>query len=162
MVTRVVGQQIGEGAAYRVDLRLRPHGRDGVLASSLDEAVRYYSVTAQPWELQALIRSRAAAGAPHLYARFNERVRHRIYAADATVLQALANVSFAKQKIDRHHARDAGGFNVKLGDGDINWKAVMRELDAIPYTTWMCAEVPGGGIDELKDIARRMDRILSL
>ena len=54
------------------------------------------------------------------------------------------------------------GFNVKLGDGDINWKAVMRELDAIPYTTWMCAEVPGGDIDVLKDIAQRMDRILAL
>jgi len=54
------------------------------------------------------------------------------------------------------------GFNVKLGDGDINWTAVMHALDAIPYTTWMCAEVPGGGPEELKDIARRMDRILSL
>ncbi|HVG34381.1 MAG TPA: hypothetical protein VM911_15025, partial [Pyrinomonadaceae bacterium] len=47
MVARVVGQPSGEGAAYRVDLRLRPHGRDGALASSLDEAVRYYRGTAQ-------------------------------------------------------------------------------------------------------------------
>ena len=125
MVTRVVGQPTGEGAAYRVDLRLRPYGRDGVLASLLDEAVRYYSATAQPWELQALIRSRAAAGDPTLYARFSERVRQRVYAADATVAQALANVRFAKQKIDRHHARDAGGFNVKLGRGGI------REIEFI-------------------------------
>ncbi|HLL14725.1 MAG TPA: DUF294 nucleotidyltransferase-like domain-containing protein, partial [Pyrinomonadaceae bacterium] len=34
-VTRIVGQQTGEGAAYRVDLRLRPHGRDGALSCSL-------------------------------------------------------------------------------------------------------------------------------
>jgi len=54
------------------------------------------------------------------------------------------------------------GFNCKLGDGDINWKAVMHALDDVPYTTWMCAEVPGGGPEELKDIARRMDHILSL
>jgi sugar phosphate isomerase/epimerase len=51
---------------------------------------------------------------------------------------------------------------VKLGDGDVNWKAVMSELDAAHYRTWMCAEVPGGGLEELKDISRRMDRILSL
>jgi hexulose-6-phosphate isomerase len=54
------------------------------------------------------------------------------------------------------------GFDVKLGEGDINWKAVMSALDAANYHTWMCAEVTGGGLDELKDIARRMDRILSL
>ena len=53
-VARLVGQQVNEGAAYRVDLRLRPHGRDGALAASLKEAVRYYRETAQQWELQAL------------------------------------------------------------------------------------------------------------
>jgi L-ribulose-5-phosphate 3-epimerase len=53
------------------------------------------------------------------------------------------------------------GFEVKLGDGDINWKAVMHALDDVGYHSWMCAEVPGGGVPELKDIAQRMDRILS-
>lgn len=54
------------------------------------------------------------------------------------------------------------GFDVPLGEGDIDWPAVMKALDEIPYNTWMCAEVPGGGVTELTDIARRMDRILSL
>jgi [glutamine synthetase] adenylyltransferase / [glutamine synthetase]-adenylyl-L-tyrosine phosphorylase len=138
MVARVVGQPTGEGAAYRVDLRLRPHGRDGVLASSLDEAVRYYSERAQPWERQALIRSRAAAGDATLYARFNERMRHRVYVAEETVAQALANVRLAKQKIDRHHARDTGGFNVKLGRGGI------REIEFIAQALQLSL----GGRDE--------------
>ena len=60
-ITRLVGQPAGEGAAYRVDLRLRPHGRDGALACSLDEALKYYRKSAQPGNVQALIRSRAAA-----------------------------------------------------------------------------------------------------
>ena len=54
------------------------------------------------------------------------------------------------------------GFNVKLGEGDINWKAVMQALDEVGYHTWMCAEVSGGGVKELKDIAQRMDRILAM
>ncbi|HEX8707304.1 MAG TPA: hypothetical protein VF723_03495 [Pyrinomonadaceae bacterium] len=124
-VSRIVGRQAGEGAAYRVDLRLRPHGRDGALATSVDEAVRYYCEKAQAWELQALIRSRAAAGATALYARFAERVRHRVYAPEQTVGHSLANVRLAKQKIDRHHAHDAPGFNVKLGRGGI------REIEFI-------------------------------
>lgn len=124
-VARIVGQPAGEGAAYRVDLRLRPYGRDGALSSSLDEAVRYYCESAQSWELQALIRSRAAAGSTALYARFHERVLHRIYRTEESVSNALAQVQLAKQKIDRHHARDTGGFNVKLGRGGI------REIEFI-------------------------------
>lgn len=124
-VSRIVGQQAGEGAAYRVDLRLRPFGRDGALATSIEEAVRYYREKAQAWELQALIRSRSAAGASALYTRFAERVRHRVYAEVVTIERALANVRLAKLKIDRQHARDTGGFNVKLGRGGI------REIEFI-------------------------------
>jgi glutamate-ammonia-ligase adenylyltransferase len=124
-ISRIVGEQAGEGAAYRVDLRLRPFGRDGALATSIEEAVRYYLERAQAWELQALIRSRSAAGSNALYARFSERVRWRVYAEDVTIERALQNVRLAKLKIDRHHAHDAGGFNVKLGRGGI------REIEFI-------------------------------
>jgi glutamate-ammonia-ligase adenylyltransferase len=137
-VARMVGEPSGEGAAYRVDLRLRPHGRDGALASSLDEAVRYYLETAQAWERQVLIRSRAAAGDARLYARFAERVQRSVYATDVTVERALGNVRFAKQKIDRHHARDTRGFNVKLGRGGI------REIEFIAQAL----QLAFGGRDE--------------
>jgi glutamate-ammonia-ligase adenylyltransferase len=118
-VARIVGSPAGEGAAYRVDLRLRPHGRDGALAVSLAEALNYYRTAAHAWELQTLIRSRAAAGSQALFARFAEGVRARVYRLDQTVAQALADVRLAKQKIDRFHAEDASGFNVKLGRGGI-------------------------------------------
>jgi glutamate-ammonia-ligase adenylyltransferase len=119
-VARIVGSPAaGEGAAYRVDLRLRPHGRDGALAVSLAEALNYYRTSAHAWELQALIRSRASAGPAALFARFGEGVRERVYRLDQTVAQALADVRLAKQKIDRFHAEDASGFNVKLGRGGI-------------------------------------------
>ena len=124
-IARLVGHPSAEGAAYRVDLRLRPHGRDGALSCSLMEAARYYRETAQNWELQALIRARAAGGSARVYARFAEEVRARVYRPDETVAQALAYVRLAKQKIDRHHGRRAGGFNVKLGRGGI------REIEFI-------------------------------
>ncbi|MBV9959829.1 MAG: hypothetical protein JO360_15495 [Acidobacteria bacterium] len=137
-VTRMVGKPSGEGAAYRVDLRLRPFGRDGALASSLDEAVRYYRQTAQSWERQALIRSRAAAGSAELYARFASRVQSCIYAADVTVERALGDVRLAKQKIDRQHAHDSRGYNVKLGRGGI------REIEFIAQAL----QLAFGGRDE--------------
>jgi glutamate-ammonia-ligase adenylyltransferase len=124
-VARLVGQQVGEGAAYRVDLRLRPHGRDGALASSLNEAARYYRETAQAWELQALIRARAAAGSSELYSRFANSVRRHVFRAEVPVSGALESVRLAKKKIDRHLEQQARGFNVKLGRGGI------REIEFI-------------------------------
>ncbi|HVF49781.1 MAG TPA: hypothetical protein VNA19_06830, partial [Pyrinomonadaceae bacterium] len=137
-VARLAGQPTGEGAAYRVDLRLRPHGRDGALACSLQEAARYYRESAQAWELQTLIRARASAGAAALYARFAEAVRARVYRKGETVERALEYVRLAKQKIDRFHTHDTGGFNVKLGRGGI------REIEFIAQAL----QVAYGGDDE--------------
>ena len=92
---RLVSEPIGEGAAYRIDVRLRPHGRDGALACALDEAVRYYEHTAQDWELQALIRARSAAGSHRLYQRFAGRVIGRVFRSDISVPAALMNVRTA-------------------------------------------------------------------
>ena len=117
-IARIVGQSGGEGAAYRVDLRLRPHGRDGALACSLQEAVRYYMHTAQDWERQALIRSRAAVGSAELFSRFKEAVAPYMFRPDVSVSGALASVRLAKQKIDRQVEKKSG-FNVKLGRGGI-------------------------------------------
>lgn len=137
-VAKLVGQPGGEGAAYRVDLRLRPHGRDGALACSLDEAVRYYRSKAQAWELQALIRSRSAAGSSQLFQRFASAVKDKVFEPDVSVGDALASVRLAKQKIDRHRERDAGGFNVKLNRGGI------RDIEFIAQAL----QLAHGGRDE--------------
>jgi len=107
-IARLVGQSGGEGAAYRVDLRLRPHGRDGALACSLQEAVRYYMHTAQDWERQALIRSRAAVGSAELFSRFKAAATPAIFRPDVSVSGALASVRLAKQKIDRKVEKKSG------------------------------------------------------
>ncbi len=123
-LARLVGQSGGEGAPYRVDLRLRPHGRDGALACSLQEATRYYMHSAQDWERQTLIRSRAAAGSAELFSRFKEAVTPAVFRPNVSVSGALASVRLAKQKIDRQVERKSG-FNVKLGRGGI------REIEFI-------------------------------
>ncbi|MBI5853523.1 MAG: sugar phosphate isomerase/epimerase [Planctomycetes bacterium] len=53
------------------------------------------------------------------------------------------------------------GFDVEIGDGDTDWPAVMKALDAIGYEGWFAAEVGGGGEDRLRDIAARMDKIFA-
>jgi glutamate-ammonia-ligase adenylyltransferase len=124
-ILRLVSEPTGEGAAYRVDVRLRPHGREGALACSFDEAVKYYKSNAQDWELQTLIRARAAAGSDQLFSRFAAAVTDQVYRPDVSVAAALDSVHLSKQKIDIQRERSDKGFNVKLGRGGI------REIEFI-------------------------------
>ena len=124
-ILRLVGEPSGEGAAYRTDVRLRPHGREGTLACALNEAVLYYQTRADDWELQTLIRARSAAGSEALFHRFAAAVIDRIYRTDVSVSAALSNVRLSKQKIDIQRERSDKGFNVKLGRGGI------REIEFI-------------------------------
>src|SRR5712664_298760 len=49
-----------EGYAFRVDLRLRPEGRMGPVAMSLDAYRAYHRERAELWERQALLKARVA------------------------------------------------------------------------------------------------------
>ncbi len=118
LITKLVGGQTGEGAAYRVDLRLRPNGRVGALAVSFDEAVNYYRNSAHSWERQVLIRSRVSAGDAKLFQDFFRQVESRVFSKDETIENALRSVRLSKEKINLEKISDKN-FNVKLGKGGI-------------------------------------------
>ncbi|MEO6654492.1 MAG: hypothetical protein ABIO36_00265 [Pyrinomonadaceae bacterium] len=115
---KLVGAPLGEGAAYRVDLRLRPHGSLGALALSVADTVRYCSTEARPWERQVLIRSRGCAGDVDIFKLFFRQVEDLIFSKNETIETALANVRRSKEKIDLENLRRRG-FNVKLSAGGI-------------------------------------------
>jgi hexulose-6-phosphate isomerase len=55
----------------------------------------------------------------------------------------------------------AKGFGVKLFDGDNNWPAIMKALDAVGYDGWGISEQPreqSKDAASLKDLSERMDR----
>jgi glutamate-ammonia-ligase adenylyltransferase len=58
--------QTGEGVLYAVDMRLRPSGNAGPIASSFDSFRRYHEDDAWTWERMALTRARIIAGDPGL------------------------------------------------------------------------------------------------
>ena len=155
-VAKLVGQQTGEGAAYRVDLRLRPHGRVGALALSVADTIRYYQTEARNWERQVLIRSRSSAGDAELFKKFFAQVENSVFSKDETVENALENVRLSKEKINLEKSSDKG-FNVKLGTGGI------REIEFIAQAL----QLAYGGNDEwlrvshtLKSLSRLADRHL--
>jgi glutamine synthetase adenylyltransferase len=152
-IIKLVGGQGGEGAAYRVDMRLRPHGRVGPLALPLKDTIRYYRSEAAPWERQVLIRSRVSAGSEDVFRQFILAVEDRIFSVDETVETSLRNVNLSKQKIDSRSNGKAT--DIKLGRGGI------REIEFIAQAL----QLAHGGRDQwlrtphtLKSLDRLADR----
>lgn len=64
-----------EGALYEVDMRLRPSGSKGPLATSLDSFDAYQADSAWIWEKMALTRARVVAGPETLRRRIANLIR---------------------------------------------------------------------------------------
>src|SRR5262249_3465574 len=64
-----------EGTLYEVDMRLRPSGRAGPLANSLEGFESYHAQSAWTWEHMALTRARVIHGPEVLADRLNASVR---------------------------------------------------------------------------------------
>jgi hexulose-6-phosphate isomerase len=69
------------------------------------------------------------------------------------------------KRIVKIHLKDfkRRGYEWKnLLDGDVNWPQVRKALDEVGYSGYMTAELSGGGEDHLTDIAKRIDRIITM
>jgi [glutamine synthetase] adenylyltransferase / [glutamine synthetase]-adenylyl-L-tyrosine phosphorylase len=64
------------GVLYDVDMRLRPSGRAGPVATSLAAFAHYQENEAWTWEHMALTRARAISGPPELCAKVEEIIRN--------------------------------------------------------------------------------------
>ena len=64
-----------EGTLYEVDMRLRPSGTKGPLATSFEAFQRYHAESAWTWEHMALTRARPVAGSPGLGDRVMAEIR---------------------------------------------------------------------------------------
>jgi [glutamine synthetase] adenylyltransferase / [glutamine synthetase]-adenylyl-L-tyrosine phosphorylase len=119
-IVAMMEESTDEGYAFRVDLRLRPEGRMGAIALSLDGFRAYHADRAALWERQALLKARVAAGDEATGARFMEWARQVIYrpGIDAQIVPAIRAM---KREIDRSLTDKGDGLarNVKLGRGGI-------------------------------------------
>jgi [glutamine synthetase] adenylyltransferase / [glutamine synthetase]-adenylyl-L-tyrosine phosphorylase len=123
-VLQVLGEFAPEGQAYRIDTNLRPEGRDGALVRSLDGYLEYYKRWAKPWEYQALIKARAAAGDEDVVVLLIEATRPLVFPESVTP-ERIASIREIKERVESHalrSARRARGSeidDVKLGPGGI-------------------------------------------
>ena len=112
-----LSRHLEEGIAYRVDLRLRPYGKSGELAYSLDGMVRYFQKEASTWEVQALIKARPVAGNLDLGRDFLEQVRPGASGSPAEVVESIEKMrALTLRKLARARSRAT---NIKQDSGGI-------------------------------------------
>jgi [glutamine synthetase] adenylyltransferase / [glutamine synthetase]-adenylyl-L-tyrosine phosphorylase len=117
-LTGLLSAYTPEGFAYRVDLRLRPDGRAGDVAMSLDAAKTYYAERARDWELQMLIKGRAAAGDRQLGRELLWTTEPLTYATSLD-FRAIESVTESRLRIQERTQVGRQTTNVKLSKGGI-------------------------------------------
>ncbi|HEX2047593.1 MAG TPA: bifunctional [glutamine synthetase] adenylyltransferase/[glutamine synthetase]-adenylyl-L-tyrosine phosphorylase [Acidimicrobiales bacterium] len=148
---------------FRVDVDLRPEGRDGPLVRTLESYEAYWERWAQTWEFQALLKARPVAGNPELGQRFHRSAQTHLWerpfsAEDLRAVRAMkarAEAELAKKGLtDREVKRGRGGIR------DIEFSVQLLQLVhggqdralRSPTTLDALAELGAGGYLDPADV----------
>ena len=101
-----LSSQTNYGALYPVDMRLRPSGRSGPVATSLDAFAGYQDTEAWTWEHMALTRARVVSGPPAFTARVEEVIRG-VLCRKRDPAAVAADVVEMRQAIAKEKGEDA-------------------------------------------------------
>jgi glutamate-ammonia-ligase adenylyltransferase len=116
----------------RIDASLRPEGRQGPLARSLDAFERYHRRWGETWERQALLRARPVAGNEAVVERFVALADQAVWSSplDETAEREIRRMK-ARIERERIPPSDDPQFHLKLGRGslaDVEWTAQLLQL----------------------------------
>jgi glutamate-ammonia-ligase adenylyltransferase len=121
-VTAVIEEPTADGMIFRVDLRLRPEGRNGPICNALAAAERYYETFGRTWERQAWLRARSSAGDRALGDELLAALDPFIYprSVEPRMVEEVRGLrALFRDPADASGTLGDTGFDVKLGSGGI-------------------------------------------
>ena len=125
-----------EGTLYEIDMRLRPSGNAGPLATSFEAFVKYYQESAWTWEKMALTRARIVVAGDTLKTHLEDAIGTALNANhDAVAL--LRDVAHMRARMERDQPA-AGPWDMKNLRGgliDIEFIAQYLQLRYAPVRT---------------------------
>lgn len=124
-----------EGRLYEVDMRLRPSGRKGPVATSLPAFIEYQSNEAWTWEHLAMTRGRPVAGADRLMGEV-EAFRRDLVARARARSAILSDVADMRARLAKAKP-GGGGFDVKAGPGRMQDIELLASAGALLSGTAM-------------------------
>ena len=127
-----LGKVTEEGVAYKVDAGLRPEGKDGPLARTLDGYLKYYERWAEVWEHQALTRARWVAGDRAIGEAFVAGAGEFAF-PDPLTTESILEIRKMKARIEaeRIPPGEDPDFHFKLGKGglvDVEFIAQLLQM----------------------------------
>lgn len=116
-----------------LDADLRPEGRNGPIARSLEAYAEYYRRWSLSWEAQALLRARGVAGSVKLIREFTALADQVRYPA-AVDPQALREIKRIKARVEAERLPQGvdPARHLKLGPGslsDVEWLVQLLQLE---------------------------------
>ena len=108
--------ETGEGRLYETDMRLRPSGRSGPVATSLTSFESYHQNNAWTWEHMALTRLRPVVGDAALGQKTQEIAERMINTGDAT--QRTADILEMRERLLRDKPSQ-GEWDLKMRTGGL-------------------------------------------
>ncbi len=138
-----ISAQTAKGRIYEVDVRLRPSGRKGPVATSLDSFRSYQMTEAWAWEHLALTRAKIMAGDPSLGADI-ETLRQEIITQKGQGASLCADVADMRARLAAAKSGQ-GGWDAKLGAGR------MMDIELTAQTLALQSASPAQGVlDQIK------------
>lgn len=124
-VISAIDEVTEDGFVFRVDMRLRPFGSEGVLVSSVDALEEYYQNQGREWERYAWIKGRVICPESNtLQSNIHALLRPFVFRKYLDY-NALASMRELKLQIHRDVLQKGQTDNIKLGRGGI------REIEFI-------------------------------
>lgn len=138
LVTAVTAP-MADGRLYEVDMRLRPSGRQGPVATSIKAFMDYQRSEAWTWEHLALTRARPVAGNKTLGAEV-ETFRQELLASKSEGEGVLTDVAEMRGRIAAAKAPQ-GDWDAKIGAGR------LQDVELLAQTATLMAGSAERGID---------------
>jgi glutamate-ammonia-ligase adenylyltransferase len=105
------------GPLYDVDTRLRPQGKEGLMAVRLDAFEAYQRLEAWTWEHMALLRARPIYGSPAGQESLQATIR-RVLGAPHDAAKVRGDAAKMRDDMARHKP-PSGPLDIKLGPGGL-------------------------------------------
>lgn len=154
-ITRNLSAMTAKGFLYRVDLRLRPEGRQGEIALPLKGFRDYYAKRGETWERMALLKAWPVGGSEPLGEKFVQTVASFICGtgfekAIFSEVRKIREMILAKLEM-----KEKEGLNVKLGTGGIREVEFLVQALQL-YFGKKCPEIHDrGSLPSLRKLSRR-------
>jgi glutamate-ammonia-ligase adenylyltransferase len=138
---RLIVEPTDLGIAYRVDLRLRPHGATGPATMSQEAMLQYYDRHGRTWERQAWVKARCIAGDEALGGRVLAEMQPWIYRRWLTRAD-ISGIKALKRRIEHRAVRDG------TDDADIkNGRGGIRDIE---FTIQFLQLLSGGDTPQVR------------